>query len=393
MKVFVSAFFKKNKATFYQYFLGVLFSIFALLSAIILFSFDANDSAWSIERSTTEYSNAFGENGALIADITLSLFGIIGYLFPFLFGSYAYRRFLQKKHRFHGHRAFFIAAVGFAVMMSCVVAYLFISNLSPQLPHGQGGILGNAVGNSLMIVLGKTVGPRLILTFCFLAISVVRGFSGIEFIGYYTRRGFVLLGYFLRRKAIEFFYIHILRKPAKVPAKKPPPPKKVKKSSVFPDLKSLNIFKIDDSKVEVLPKKPLVVDVDAKKSAAAPAVPKVKPKYVLPEPSLISLNENKVRGYSTDDLDAIGKLVETVLDDFNLSVEVVNKLPGPVITRFELLLAPGVKVSRITGLAKDIARGLSVSRVRVVDIIEGKPVIGLEIPNKKRELVSFGHLL
>ncbi|MCK5898484.1 MAG: DNA translocase FtsK 4TM domain-containing protein, partial [Methylococcales bacterium] len=200
MKVFVNAFFEKNKETIHQYLLGLLFSILACLSAIVLFTFDANDSAWSTERSTTKFSNAFGEMGALVADITLSLFGVIGYLFPFLLGLYAYRRFLQKKHRFHGRRVFFIAAVSFAVMMSCVVAYLFISNIFSELPHGQGGILGNAVGDALIIVLGKTIGPRLILTFCFLGISVVRGFSGIEFIGYYTRRGFVLLGYFLRQK-------------------------------------------------------------------------------------------------------------------------------------------------------------------------------------------------
>lgn len=388
MKVFIKTFFEKNKKRIHQYLLGLLFSIFAVISAIILFTFDGNDSAWSIERSTTEYSNAFGEIGALIADIILSLFGIIGYLFPFLFGSYAYRRFLQKKHRFHGRRIFFVMAVFFAVLMACVVAYLFISNLSPQLPHGQGGILGNAAGDSLMIVLGKTIGPRLILLVCILGISVVRGFSGIEFIGYHTRRGLIFLGEFLRQKTIELVYKYILRKPLKAPPKKPKP-KPVKKEPAF-EFKNLHFLKIDDSKVNSLPKKPLVV---ANKKAPPPPPPAVKPKYILPDPSLISLKENKIEGYSTSELDQIGSLVETVLNDFNLSVQVVNKLPGPVITRFELLLAPGVKVSRITGLTKDIARGLSVSRVRVVDIIEGKPVIGLEIPNKKRELVSFGHLL
>ncbi|MCK5729091.1 MAG: cell division protein FtsK, partial [Methylococcales bacterium] len=239
-----------------------------------------------------------------------------------------------------------------------------------------------------MIVLGKTIGPRLILLVCILGISVVRGFSGIEFIGYHTRQGLIFLGEFLRQKTIELVYKYILRKPLKAPPKKPKP-KPVKKEPAF-EFKNLHFLKIDDSKVNSLPKKPLVV---ANKKAPPPPPPAVKPKYILPDPSLISLKENKIEGYSTSELDQIGSLVETVLNDFNLSVQVVNKLPGPVITRFELLLAPGVKVSRITGLTKDIARGLSVSRVRVVDIIEGKPVIGLEIPNKKRELVSFGHLL
>ncbi|MCK4493268.1 MAG: DNA translocase FtsK 4TM domain-containing protein [Methylococcales bacterium] len=96
MKVFVKAFFQKNKVTIHQYLLGVLFSIFAFVSGIMLFTFDANDSAWSTERSTAEYSNALGESGALIADITFSLFGVVGYLFPFLFGSYAIDVFCKK---------------------------------------------------------------------------------------------------------------------------------------------------------------------------------------------------------------------------------------------------------------------------------------------------------
>ena len=86
-------------------------------------------------------------------------------------------------------------------------------------------------------------------------------------------------------------------------------------------------------------------------------------------------------------------LVETVLKDFNVSVKVVGTYPGPVITRFELELAPGIKVSRISGLSKDLARGLSVTRVRVVEVIQGKSVIGLEIPNRERAMVSLSELL
>lgn len=108
---------------------------------------------------------------------------------------------------------------------------------------------------------------------------------------------------------------------------------------------------------------------------------------------MVQRNNKKIKGYSKDDLKALSSLVESVLADFNISVQVVDVHPGPVITRFELLPAPGVKVSRITGLTKDLARGLSVSRVRVVDIIHGKPVIGLEIPNKEREIVSFSDLV
>ena len=83
----------------------------------------------------------------------------------------------------------------------------------------------------------------------------------------------------------------------------------------------------------------------------------------------------------------MSRLLESILDDFGVDVEVVDVLPGPVITRFEVQPAPGVKASRISGLAKDLARALSINSVRVVEIIPGKSVIGLEIPNEEREIV------
>jgi S-DNA-T family DNA segregation ATPase FtsK/SpoIIIE len=113
----------------------------------------------------------------------------------------------------------------------------------------------------------------------------------------------------------------------------------------------------------------------------------------LPTLSLLDKREIKVKRYSKAELEELSRRVEEVLKDFGISVEVEAVLPGPVITRFELRLAAGVKGSRITGLAKDLARGLSVTSVRVVEIIEGKSVIGLEIPNQEREMVSLRDLL
>jgi S-DNA-T family DNA segregation ATPase FtsK/SpoIIIE len=100
-----------------------------------------------------------------------------------------------------------------------------------------------------------------------------------------------------------------------------------------------------------------------------------------------------VQGYSTESLEAISRLVEIKLRDFGVEVEVVAVHPGPVVTRFELRPAAGVKVSQITGLSKDIARALSAVSVRVVENIPGKSVVGLEIPNERREMVTLGEIL
>ena len=97
--------------------------------------------------------------------------------------------------------------------------------------------------------------------------------------------------------------------------------------------------------------------------------------------------------YSAEALEAMSRLVELKLKDFGVEVEVVAVHPGPVVTRFEMRPAPGVKASQITALAKDLARALSTISVRVVEVIPGKSVMGLEIPNEKREIVTLGEII
>merc|ERR1711974_171020 len=96
---------------------------------------------------------------------------------------------------------------------------------------------------------------------------------------------------------------------------------------------------------------------------------------------------------SQEELDIVSRLVEEKLTDFNIEATVVGVYPGPVITRFELDLAPGVKVSKITSLSKDLARAMSAISVRVVEVIPGKSVIGLDLPNKKREMVRLSEVI
>ena len=122
------------------------------------------------------------------------------------------------------------------------------------------------------------------------------------------------------------------------------------------------------------------------------------PKYIASEgvlPSLALLDERDTRvvGYSETELEEMSRLVEAILADFNVAVAVVGFYPGPVITSFELQPAAGVKVSRISTLSKDLARALSVTSVRIVEIIPGKSVVGLEIPNRAREMVTLRELL
>jgi S-DNA-T family DNA segregation ATPase FtsK/SpoIIIE len=113
----------------------------------------------------------------------------------------------------------------------------------------------------------------------------------------------------------------------------------------------------------------------------------------MPSFDLLERADKHENPLTQEEVDAISRLVEEKLADFNIEAVVVGVYPGPVITRFELDLAPGVKVSKITGLSKDLARAMSAISVRVVEVIPGKSVIGLELPNKKREMVRLSEVI
>ena len=113
----------------------------------------------------------------------------------------------------------------------------------------------------------------------------------------------------------------------------------------------------------------------------------------LPPLSLLDAPEPQRPGFSEEDLTALSRLLEEKLAEFRITVQVVAVHPGPVITRFEMELAPGIKASRITGLSQDIARSMSLVSVRVVEVIAGKSTIGIEVPNDHREIVQLTEML
>ncbi|MFK7855222.1 MAG: DNA translocase FtsK [Granulosicoccus sp.] len=138
-----------------------------------------------------------------------------------------------------------------------------------------------------------------------------------------------------------------------------------------------------------------------KKIAIKPRVPEQTqtklfldvPDSDLPPLSLLDAPEPQRAGFSDSDLEALSRLLEEKLAEFRITVEVVAVHPGPVITRFEMQLAPGIKASRITGLSQDIARSMSLVSVRVVEVIAGKSTIGIEVPNDHREIVQLTEML
>ena len=149
---------------------------------------------------------------------------------------------------------------------------------------------------------------------------------------------------------------------------------------------------------------PVVIPPAAEQKPAAPSQRVLKEKQAtlfvdsavegtLPPISLLDPAEKKQKSYSPESLEAMSRLLEIKLKEFGVEVTVESVHPGPVITRFEIQPAAGVKVSRISNLAKDLARSLAVISVRVVEVIPGKTTVGIEIPNEDREIVRFSEVL
>lgn len=158
-------------------------------------------------------------------------------------------------------------------------------------------------------------------------------------------------------------------------------------------------FSMSALKQKVAPAKsapePASTNTASKPSAAESSPVEAEEAAEGPMPSfdLLERPDKHENPITQEELDAVSRLVEEKLADFNIEATVVGVYPGPVITRFELDLAPGVKVSKITGLSKDLARAMSAISVRVVEVIPGKSVIGLELPNKKREMVRLSEVI
>jgi len=360
-------------------FLG--FFAVALFFVIALVTFSNEDAGWTHSGSMSVINNACGVVGAWGSDFVLSVFGLMAYLFPAMILWHGYLVYSQEKKQ-NGKLIIAIRWVGFiaTLIAGSAIFYLHILRLHVELPGSTGGILGQEVGEVLLLVLGNS-GATLLLLAVFLAgITLFTGLSWIallDFVGKYS----LLLANRAYQACLSLFDTYKDQQVRTRELKRELPPKVAKKSK----LKIAPLM----NKVEQGEREAKESQVDIFEEPFDSKTYKGK----LPPLVLLDKRISKVKGYSDADLEEMSRKVEDVLQDFNVVVEVVAVHPGPVITRFELRLAAGLKVSRVSGLSKDIARGLSVTSVRIVEVIQGKAVIGLEIPNREREMVSLRDLI
>ena len=361
-----------------SFFTGALFLLLAL------FTFNSGDAAFTHSSEVTTITNCCGVIGAWISDIMLSLFGLSAYLFPFIITWHGYLVFAEP--RFNEDKLSIpLRSLGSLALIvsSAALSYLYIYRVGVQLPGTTGGYLGQEIGDKTLVLFGNS-GATLFLIMLFLSgLTLTTNLSWLSLLDAIGRYAllfcrFILYGFNFSGHQDSTVTVDIDDENYQPSVTQQQP--KAKKVS------SKSTATITMTELEAIEK-------DSK-----PSSHQLQPKYIASEgvlPSLALLDERDTRviGYSTTELEEMSRLVEDILIDFNVAVTVVGFHPGPVITRFELQPAAGVKVSRISSLSKDLARALSVTSVRIVEIIPGKSVVGLEIPNRVREMVTLRELL
>ncbi len=389
------------------------FLTYLALSLVILVSlltFDLQDPGWSHDSGRTQALNAAGSVGAWLADFLLSTCGVTAFLFPFILAAFGYAIVRQASIDDESPLDRMLRWSGFiaAVVATTGITERFMIRPKIDLPEGYGGILGQAISESAARAFGTTGMTIVLVTLLLAGISL---FTGISWLNVIDAAGDFALKIGQRLSGFQTGFS--LKLPSRLwgsaddlddeelepeslipeaPIRPTPRPRPLPRVKPEPEIHADSPLNLLDTigESEFQPPEPLIIK--PKKSAESTEFGKVQPGQ-LPPLELLSSRTPRVRAYTNSQLEEMSRQLEAILDDFGVEVQVMEVHPGPVITRFEVQPAPGVKVSRISGLAKDLARTLSVNSVRVVEIIPGKTVIGLEIPNEEREMVLLHSVL
>ena len=363
----------------------------ALFLFTALVTYHAADPGWSYTGSREAVHNAAGVVGAWFSDVLYTLFGYLSFLFPVII-AYSGWLVLRSNHievdKDIDYHEMGIRWVGFfvTVAMGCALTSMHFSIPDGQLPLDGGGILGLWLSDIMAGSLGL-LGSTLILLAVFLAGITL--FSGMSWFRVIDATGMTMLFSYnwIQNRVIAFVEGRQVKKAgeeARQQRQEVVAASKIKQA--VREAKGSTDIRIEP----VMKKVEISERMDREKQIQLFEAPTDSE---LPALRLLDPPKPQEKGFSNEALEALSRLVEIKLADFGIEVEVVAVHPGPVITRFEMEPAPGVKASKITALSKDLARSLSVPSILVVEVIPGKTCVGLEIPNEHREIVSLSEIL
>lgn len=401
----------------------LLWAALGLYLLVAFVTWSVNDPGWS-RLGADGVRNAGGRVGAWAADIAYIAVGHAAIFIPlFVFVQifwlwYRERPLLGLPWR--------LLSLGVALLAAAALLALHWSEPSVDIGNASGGILGLEIGRSMVMAFGLVGGTLLLLTILLIGVTLSTGLSWfwlMDSVGHFfwdigAVAGAIVHGRFSEylqgwrekramKKALEeaapAFELALSNNKVKAqlaredasreepilglePMAPPPvikrPRPKLDEERAPPVITPLAVTPIKRSERAQKEKQRGLFDVSEAPVGELPAL------GLLDAP-----DHSKKKGYSTEALEGLSRLLELKLKEFNIDAEVVAVQPGPVITRFEIQPAPGVKVARITNIAKDLARSLAMISVRVVEVIPGKSVVGIEVPNEDREMVRLSEIL
>ncbi|MDX3907684.1 MAG: DNA translocase FtsK 4TM domain-containing protein [Pigmentiphaga sp.] len=365
----------------------ILFAALAVYLTLVLATYNSADPGWSHAVQIDRVHNSGGRFGAWLADLILFLIGASAWWLVVLLLQRVYASYLRLANQFlRGgadsdvpQRVRWEQGLGFCALLigSVGLEALRLRSLGESLPHGSGGMIGETIAKYASSAFGYTGGTLLLLVLFAIGASLFFGFSWLvvaekvgSWLEWSVRR---LKNAWQAREDRRVGEVAVQARAEVVVAKQE---KLVHEQPV----------RIEPA-VTVVPKSERVEKEKQQILFAEMSDGQLPPLSLLDPPPA---NQETV---STETLEFTSRLIEKKLADFGVQVSVVTAQPGPVVTRYEIEPAVGVKGSQIVNLAKDLARALSLVSIRVVETIPGKNLMGLELPNMRRQTVKLSEIL
>lgn len=368
----------------------LVFAALSICLILILATYSKSDPGWSQSSVVPKIHNLGGKFGAWLADVVLYIFG-----FSAWWWSIVCLRQVVKSYRHLADRLsmqvetktgeeeglpYLLARItGFALLIcgSMGLEFLRMHTLSVPLPLAPGGVLGNVIGSAAYSAMGFTGATLLLLMAMALGISL---YFQVSWLTIAEKTG----------AAIETVFVFIQNKYAAAEDRRVGQTAAVKREEV-----------VVQERAKIVEASPIRIEPQVVAVPRSERVEKEKqvslfnelPDTNLPPLSLLDDAPPVQETVSVQTLEFTSRLIEKKLSDFGVEAKVVAAYPGPVITRYEIEPATGVKGSQIVNLARDLARSLSLTSIRVVETIPGKNYMGLELPNPKRQIVRLTEIL
>lgn len=364
----------------------IAFAALSIYLILILFTYSKLDPGWSHASEVMKFHNIGGKFGAWFSDVLLYVFGLSSWWFSIVLMRLVWQDYRhlatqllpEAANQVHGYEKI-AQALGFTLLMagSMGIEFLRMYTLKKGLPLAPGGVLGEIIGTAAYTSFGGT-GSTLVLLLSFaLGLSLYFHLSWLQ-VAENVGAGIELSFEFIQRK----YSARQDRRVGHTAA--------VKRQEIVVQERAKIV---EAAPIRIEPQVVAVQKSERIEKERQVSLFNDMPDSNLPPLSLLDEAPVSQETVSIETLEFTSRLIEKKLSDFGVDAKVIAAYPGPVITRYEIEPATGVKGSQIVGLARDLARSLSLTSIRVVETIPGKNYMGLELPNPKRQIVRLTEIL